>query len=70
MPVFGSATADTSASARWLQPGAMFVWNQGLAMLVEQPEPVPSAASVFHAVSAHPRSLTALISEVPPTAVT
>jgi hypothetical protein len=37
---------------------------------VEQPEPVPSAASVFHAVSAHPRSLTALISEVPPTAVT
>jgi hypothetical protein len=65
MPVFGSATADTSVLARWLQPGAMFVWNQGLAMLVEQPEPVQD-----HAVSVQPRVLFALASEVPPTAGT
>ena len=60
----------TSVSARLLHPVDRFVWNQGLAMLVEQPEPVPWAGSEFHAVSVHPRALLAVLSEVPPTAVT
>jgi hypothetical protein len=70
MPVFGSATAATSASARWLQPVVILVWNGGLAMYAQQPEPVPSVVLVFHTVSVHPRVLLALTSEVPPTAVT
>src|ERR1019366_629922 len=65
MPVFGSATADTSASARLLHPGVILVWNEGFPTLMEQPLPVP-----LHAVSVHPRALVAVVREVPPTAVT
>ena len=48
----------------------MFAWNQGFATLMEQPEPVPCGAVVSHTVSVHPRVLFAVVSEVPPTAVT
>jgi hypothetical protein len=45
-------------------------WNDGFAIVVEQPELVPSVELVFQTDSVHPRVLFALVSEVPPTAVT
>src|SRR5262245_7636688 len=63
-PVAGSATADTSASARREQL-VVTVCQLALASKLEQPEPAP-----FHAVSVQPRLLLAVRSEVPPTAVT
>jgi hypothetical protein len=62
--VAGSATAETSASARREQL-VVTVCQVGLASKDEQPEPAP-----FHAVSVQPRALLAVRSEVPPTAVT
>ena len=66
----GSATAETSASARLAQPVVMPLWKAGLATYVEQPEPAPSVELVFQTVSVQPRVLLAVVSEVPPTAVT
>jgi hypothetical protein len=64
-PVFGSATADTSATARRGQP----VSNDaalGIAVLnAEQPLPAPDQAD-----SVQPRVFAARVSEVPPTATT
>src|SRR5262245_47202317 len=63
-PVGGSATADTSASARRVQP-VVTVCQVGLVSKAEQPEPAP-----FHTVSVQPRALAAVTRWVPPTAVT
>jgi hypothetical protein len=63
--VFGSATADTSASARRAHP-VDTVCQVGFVSKAEQPEPAP-----LHARSVHPRVVVAArLSEVPPTAVT
>src|SRR6266702_350531 len=62
-PVFGSATADTSATVRWAQP--VSVWNAGFGSKAEQPLPAPD-----HAVSDQPRALESWNSDVPPTEVT
>src|SRR4051794_41313119 len=63
-PVFGSATADTSATVRAAQDASCC--HAGLAVSrAEQPEPAPDQA-----VSVQPRALVAVLSEVPPTAVT
>src|SRR5437764_11425878 len=69
-PVFGSATAETSATLRIEQPASFC--QLGLGSQIEQPLPGPSAGSVAppHAVSLQPRALFALTSDVPPTAVT
>src|SRR5215472_14675282 len=64
-PVFGSATAETSASARREQFVATLIWNDGLGSKAEQPDPAP-----LHTVSLQPRLLLARDSDVPPTAVT
>lgn len=64
-PVCGSATADTSASARSLQPVVTPAWKLGLAISVEQPLPASDQA-----VSLQPRELPSCVSDVPPTAVT
>ena len=62
-PVFGSATAETSATVRLAHP--LSVCQGGLASYFEQPLPAP-----FHTVSFHPRGLLSRLSVVPPTAVT
>src|SRR6059058_6059240 len=62
-PVAGSATADTSATVFFAQPGSCC--HGGFGLCVAQPEPAP-----LHAVSDQPRALLARRSEVPPTAVT
>src|SRR2546423_692602 len=62
-PVFGSATAETSATARRLQPVLTFC-QEAVGSNAEQPDPAP-----LHAVSDQPRLLPAVVSEVPPTAV-
>src|SRR5215467_3636835 len=67
-PVAGSATADTSASARRLQ-FVVTVCQLGLAIMLEQPDPVPSVEEVFHTTSLQPRELLAWVRLVPPTAV-
>src|SRR5215831_12478742 len=64
-PVLGSATADTSASARLAQPVLNDAWPLSTAFRVEQPLPAPD-----HAVSVKPRELLARRNDVPPTAVT
>ncbi len=61
--MFGSASADTSATVRFEQPEP--VCQDGLGSNAEQPEPAPD-----HAVSLHPRKFDARVSDVPPTAVT
>jgi hypothetical protein len=62
--VFGSATADTSASARNEHP--VSVWYEGFAMYALQPLP-----PLVHAVSVQPRAvLESCVSDVPPTART
>src|SRR6516164_2497550 len=63
-PVFGSATAETSATARLPQPVLTFC-HDGVGSNAEHPEPAP-----LHAVSVQPRLLLAVVSDVPPTAVT
>lgn len=73
-PVFGSATAETSVSARRLHtvPGRMLC-QEGCASSLEHPEPVPSSGPLFHAVSLQPRALpasVARVSDVPPTDTT
>ena len=63
-PVFGSATAETSATAspeHWVTE----VCQDGLAFRVEQPLPAP-----LQAVSDQPRVLLALVRLVPPTPIT
>ena len=63
-PVFGSATAETSAlalRAHWVAA----VCQAGFGLTVEQPLPAP-----LHAVSFQPRALASRVSEVPPTATT
>ena len=64
-PVFGSATADTSATARFAHPVTAGFWPLRIALSVEQPEPAP-----LHADSDQPRLFDAWVSDVPPTAVT
>src|SRR5215467_5304543 len=64
-PVFGSASADASASARLAHPVLNDAWPDSAGFFVEQPLPAPD-----HAVSDQPRELVACTSEVPPTAVT
>ena len=67
--MFGSATADTSLSVRRAQP--VSVCQDGLALSAEQPEPVPSPPALLpQTVSVQPRALVAVVSEVPPTAMT
>src|SRR5689334_8629462 len=62
-PVFGSATAATSADVRIGQCASCC--HAGFATYAEQPEPAP-----FQAVSVHLRALVALVRLVPPTAMT
>jgi hypothetical protein len=63
-PVFGSAIAERSASIRNLQP--VSVCHEGFATYALQPLPLS-----LHAVSVQPRVVpVALVSVVPPTAVT
>src|SRR3954470_1377324 len=62
-PVFGSATAETSATVRRAQP--VSVCQAGLATKALQPLPAP-----LQAVSVQPRALLARTRCVPPTAVT
>ncbi len=62
-PVFGSATAATSATVRREQP--LSVCHDGLDSYELQPDPAP-----LHTVSDQPRALLARESDVPPTAVT
>src|SRR5919197_6019872 len=64
-PVAGSATADTSATARRGQPVPTPACPVSWVLNAEQPLPAP-----FHAVSVQPRLLLARVSDVPPTAVT
>src|SRR5215467_1390199 len=64
-PVFGSASADTSATARLAQPVLNEACPDSTGFFVEQPLPAPDQA-----VSDQPRELFARVSEVPPTAVT
>ncbi len=61
----GSATAETSASARLAQPVPKEAAPLSAVLYAEQPLPAP-----LHAVSVQPRALDAVLSEVPPTAVT
>src|SRR3954462_1560667 len=63
-PVFGSATADTSAVALRVHP-VTALSCQTSAFDVEQPLPAP-----LHALSAQPRALEARRRCVPPTATT
>src|SRR5690242_21881125 len=62
-PVFGSATALTSATVRFAH--APLGSHDCRASCVEQPLPAP-----LHADSVKPRELLARVSVVPPTAVT
>ena len=62
-PVLGSATAETSATVRLLQP--VSVCQLGLLNTVLQPLPAP-----LQAVSVKPRAFVAFLRLVPPTAVT
>ena len=62
-PVFGSATAETSATVRLAQPES--VCQAGFASYALQPLPAP-----LHALSVQPRRAAAAVSDVPPTAVT
>src|SRR5256885_3696147 len=62
-PVFGSATAETSATVRRAQPESCC--QAGFVSFDEHPEPAPDQA-----VSVQPRELLAFFSDVPPTAVT
>src|SRR6266487_659142 len=62
-PVFGSATALTSATVRRTQP--LSVCQDGLVTKAEQPLPAP-----LHTVSLQPRLFDAVRRLVPPTAVT
>src|SRR5215831_19599977 len=64
-PVFGSATAETSVSARREQLVGTLLWKAGRDSKDEQPDPAP-----LQAVSLQPRLLLARVSDVPPTAVT
>src|SRR3954454_3193469 len=62
-PVFGSATAETSATLGAPQPPS--ACQDGLATNAEQPEP-----ALDQARSEKPRALASRLSDVPPTAVT
>jgi hypothetical protein len=59
----GLATAETSATVRFVQPES--AWKLGLAMYALQPLPLP-----LHALSVQPREFEALTRLVPPTAIT
>src|SRR5580693_8390564 len=67
-PVAGSATAETSATVRLLQP--VSVCQVGFGSKLAHPEPAPSAGDVDQTDSLQPRALLAATSDVPPTAVT
>jgi len=62
-PVFGSATAETSATVRRAQP--VSVCHAGVGSKALQPLPAP-----LHADSVRPRAFAAVVSDVPPTTVT
>ena len=62
--MYGSATADTSASPRPVHV-VLTVCQVGFDSYAEQPEPEP-----FQADSVQPRAVPLRVSEVPPTAVT
>ena len=67
--MLGSASAATSLSVRRAQP--VSVCQDGLELSAEQPEPVPSPPALLpQTVSAQPRELVAVDSDVPPTATT
>src|SRR3954447_8563989 len=69
-PLAGSATAETSAIARFGQVVAGITDCQlGLAIVLEQPDPVPWPGPLFHTVSVQPRDESSLVSVVPPIAV-
>jgi hypothetical protein len=61
-PVLVLATAETSATVRFVHPES--VCHEGLASTMLQPLPAPD-----HAVSDHPLALLAAVSAVPPAAV-
>ncbi len=63
----GSATAETSATARFAQP--VSCWKAGLGSMVEQPLPGPPYW-LCQTLSDQPRALLSLVSAVPPTEVT
>ena len=70
-PVFGSATAETSATVRLAQPVSFC--HDGLAEYAEQPEPAPPLALFTepHTLSTQPRAFDVdFASDVPPTAMT
>src|SRR6185312_11196303 len=70
-PVFGSATAETSATVRLAQPESFC--HDGFASYAEQPEPAPPFELLVepHTASTQPRDDDDdLVSDVPPTAVT
>src|SRR5437764_10560350 len=70
-PVFGSATAATSATVRLAHPVSFC--HVGLAEYAKQPEPAPPLllAAVPHTVSTQPRAFAVdLVNAVPPTAIT
>ena len=65
MPVYGSATAETSATVLNAHP--VSVCQLGFGVYALHPEPVPSPACVNHTVSDHPRGVVAFARLVPPT---
>src|SRR5579859_3966200 len=67
-PVAGSASAETSATVRFLQP--VSACQVGFGSKLAHPEPAPSRADADQADSLQPRALLAGTSDVPPTAVT
>src|SRR3954451_21874510 len=72
-PVAGSATAETSATARRLHTAVMAGTadcHVGRASRAEQPDPAPSVAVVDQTDSVHPRVEASCVRRVPPTAVT
>ena len=64
-PVAGSATAETSAEARPLQPVTTTTVSDGASFSGKHPEPLPA-----HAVSSQPVPELLLFKVVPPTAMT
>src|SRR5579871_332869 len=66
-PVFGLATAETSATARRLQCAVMLAMFCQVCCASNALQPLPAP---LQAVSVQPRALLARVSVVPPTAVT
>ena len=75
-PVLGSASADTSATVRFVQPESVALrlasCHRRLRLIAEHPDPVPSPPLLLpHTVSVQPRAeLGSWVKVVPPTEVT